>query len=115
MYLKVVLHLHLTAEPPMFLLLATGEEARFGRQYFTSALQYLALAHSAGTLSAAGGRQINILGSKRRKKRFAGRSREHPLAVVDIYGDLARGRQFGLGEQKHAHENQCYDEEHDDP
>ena len=103
----VLLHFHLTAQSPVFLLLLAGEEAFFGRQYVAAARKHLAFALSARAFAAAGRRQVHLMlrqGGNQGVARFHGKF----FVVVDGEFHVAAGQKLGTKQQKHYHQQQYH-------
>ncbi len=81
----VFFDLDLATQTPSFFLLFAGEMDGLGRQDLAAAGEYLALALSAGTLTAAGRRQVNTGFAELVEERTSGC---HVIDLVAVDGDL---------------------------
>ncbi len=104
--------LHLAAQSPLLLLFLTGKETRFCGKDGSATFQYLATAHSAGSATATGRRQKNIIARQCAKH---GRSwRYSELLVINLQLHIALRGQFEPGIEQHGHQQEDYKQENAD-
>ena len=97
---QVLLYLNLAAQSPVGELLLTCKEAGLSREDTSATADYLALTHTAVTLSTASGRQVNLLLCKCGKECSAGCNLYLFFTVVNVYGNVSARKQFCLGKEQ---------------